>query len=430
MSQVSAGAGTGSVWLVGKKSAFFTLFVFFFLTQIDFVDRQMMVTVFPYLKEQWGLSDTQLGMLPMAIHIATAMLVIPTAWFIDRWSRKNVVVIMCVIWAAGVAGCGMATGYAMLLVCRIICGSGEAAYNPAAQALLSAQFPEKHRSKAIALNQVGASLGAPVGFMAGSIVIDKLGADHVLGILALPAFVFAVLALFIKDYKTVRVETQKEEKGSYLDVIASMLKTPSLIFLYVGAIIMTMIMGAGMSWMPSYFSRIAGMSVIGSTRVAAMLMFSSTCALLILGPILDILYKKHANAGPLVLASGLSCSTVLYVLVYGVLPPGSAIQIGVLLLASLSLGIVTTAGIVSVINLVHPSVRATAISLLVSCQSLLGFSLGPVVAGIISDHFDLGASMLIIHAMTGVAAIGYWICTVTYKRDIAKVAKAEISFEK
>ena len=71
----------------------------------DYVDRQVIVSLFPYLKAAWGLSDKQLGALVSVISLTIALGVIPVALVADRASRVKSVVVMAVIWSLATISC-------------------------------------------------------------------------------------------------------------------------------------------------------------------------------------------------------------------------------------------------------------------------------------------------------------------------------------
>ena len=76
------------------------------------------------------LSDTQLGMLISIVNIMLAVLVIPSAYFIDHWSRKKMIALMGGIWSLATGACAFAGGYWHMLMARFFIGAGEAGYNP------------------------------------------------------------------------------------------------------------------------------------------------------------------------------------------------------------------------------------------------------------------------------------------------------------
>jgi len=57
------GAQSEHGYLVSKPRAWFAFTLSFLLMTFDFVDRQIVVSMFPYLKAEWALSDRELGAL-------------------------------------------------------------------------------------------------------------------------------------------------------------------------------------------------------------------------------------------------------------------------------------------------------------------------------------------------------------------------------
>ena len=71
----------------------------------DYVDRQVIVTIFPHLKEEWGLSDNQLGLLVSIVSVTVAIFGIPAALVADRYSRVKSIVAMAVVWSLASISC-------------------------------------------------------------------------------------------------------------------------------------------------------------------------------------------------------------------------------------------------------------------------------------------------------------------------------------
>ena len=48
-------------YLVNRRAAWFAFAMTLALMVFDYIDRQVIVSLFPYLKAEWALSDKQLG---------------------------------------------------------------------------------------------------------------------------------------------------------------------------------------------------------------------------------------------------------------------------------------------------------------------------------------------------------------------------------
>ena len=77
----------------------------FLLMVFDFVDRQIVVSMFPFMKAEWGLSDAQLGALVSVVSITVALGTFPVAVLVDRWSRVKSIAFMGAVWSLATIAC-------------------------------------------------------------------------------------------------------------------------------------------------------------------------------------------------------------------------------------------------------------------------------------------------------------------------------------
>jgi MFS family permease len=424
-------------WPAGKRYAFLALTVTFLLALFDFVDRQVLASLFPFIKKEWGLSDTQLGGLVAIVNISIAVLAIPSAIFIDRWSRKKMLALMGVVWSVATGACAFAGTYAHLFIARFFIGAGEAGYMPAANSLLSALFPKRLRARVLSLIVVGTSLGVPLGLMTGAWIATHWGWRQAFGVVAVPGFFIALLALRLKDYKNVELSAAGPEQSAgnagrpaLLVILGAMLKTPTLLLVYLGTTSMLFFNGIVMNWLPTYFNRMAGIPMVEAAAYTSMALITSILSLLFFGTPADWLRKRLHNATTLMATACLSVSSFLFLLAFGALDPGSSLQIACLMVAHFTVACVSPLAYTTIIDLVHPGVRATGISLLITLQNVCGMGLGPLVAGAVSDRYDLGTAITMLAFAVVLGAVLYLLACLTYGRDLRKVSTsvAEIKF--
>ena len=84
----------GDDYLVGRRAAWFAFAMTFALMLVDYIDRQVIVSLFPYIKAEWGLSDKQLGALVSVVSVTVALGALPIALIADRTSRVKSIVVM------------------------------------------------------------------------------------------------------------------------------------------------------------------------------------------------------------------------------------------------------------------------------------------------------------------------------------------------
>jgi predicted MFS family arabinose efflux permease len=74
-----------------------------------------------------------------------------------------------------------------------------------------------------------------------------------------------------------------------------------------------------------------------------------------------------------------------------------------------------------VLNVMHPSVRATGASVLSLFQNLFGLAAGPLIAGVVSDHWGLETAMICMPLFCIIAAVMFMLAVRTYEDDVKHV---------
>src|SRR6516225_8586804 len=100
----------------------------FCLLLSDYMSRQAINALFPILKVQWQMSDTQLGSLSGVVPLAVGVLTLPFSIVADRWGRVRSIAVMVVLSSLATLGCAVASNYHEMFIARIFVGIGEAAY--------------------------------------------------------------------------------------------------------------------------------------------------------------------------------------------------------------------------------------------------------------------------------------------------------------
>ena len=122
-------------YTVSKSRAWFAFAMIFLLMMSDYIDRQIIVSLFPHLKAEWGLSDKQLGGLVSVISVVVAVGSIPVALLADRFGRVKSIFVMASVWSMATISCMFARNYAQLFAARAVVGLGETGYGSVGSAL-------------------------------------------------------------------------------------------------------------------------------------------------------------------------------------------------------------------------------------------------------------------------------------------------------
>src|ERR1700687_204615 len=85
---------------------------------INYVDRGNLATASPLLKDELGLSNSQIGLLLSAFFWSYAPLQPVAGWFAQRYGVRYVLPAGLALWAVATIITGLVTGFALLLVLR------------------------------------------------------------------------------------------------------------------------------------------------------------------------------------------------------------------------------------------------------------------------------------------------------------------------
>jgi MFS family permease len=139
---------------------------------VSFVDRQILSLLVTPIKEDLGLSDTQIGLLQgLAFAIFYTALGLPAGWLADRYSRRTIVAVGVLLWSFMTAACSATRSFWSLFTARIGVGVGEATLGPCAFSLISDYFPRERLGTALSVYSMGIFIGSGLAFVVGGVVV-------------------------------------------------------------------------------------------------------------------------------------------------------------------------------------------------------------------------------------------------------------------
>ena len=247
-----------------RRYAWSVFAILFALMVVDYIDRQVVVSMFSHLKAEWDLSDRQLGALVSIVSITVALGAVPLSLLADRWSRVKSIFLMALVWSLATIACAFAGSYAQLMGARSVVGLGEAAYGTVGAALLASLFPLRMRSTVLGAFLAAGMLGSVLGVMLGGFIAERWGWQAGFGAVGVPGLVLAfVFLLIVRDYKTVALpvddtETAKSAAKSGMTaraVIAELLRPRTALVTCIGAGLNLLVVSTTWAWLPSYFNR-------------------------------------------------------------------------------------------------------------------------------------------------------------------------------
>jgi MFS family permease len=415
----------------------YTNYVFsllFLLYMFDYIDRMVVSSLTPFIQQDWGITDTQVGALSSVVYWAIVALTLPISALVDRWSRRKTIGAMATLWSLATAACAFTTNFAGLMVARGFIGVGEAGYAPGGSAMISGLYPKEKRSWMMGLWNASIPLGSAIGVAVGGVIATNIGWKHAFGLVAAPGLIIAILFFLVKDYKTVelvkhkRENNTKKDRMSFSDLVREFVRKPALMLTYFGFSGMVFVTTSLLWWLDDYFHRFNDLPMDKASPKASLVMLLAIVGAPLGGYLTDRWHRKRENARLLFPGISALLATIFCLVAFTFL--SNTPQYLVLLLLGLSVTAFIPGAQAATQDLVHPGLRATSYSLAVIIQNLLGASLGPLVIGALSDKLGLDKALMFLPIFLLIASILFFTGSIFYKKDLAKVEDVPVEPEK
>jgi MFS transporter, Spinster family, sphingosine-1-phosphate transporter len=410
-----------------RRYAWMVFGILFLLMIVDYVDRQVIVSMFSHLKAEWDLSDSQLGALVSIVSVTVAIGAVPLSILADRWSRVKSIFFMALAWSLATISCAFAASYLQLFAARAVVGLGEAAYGTVGAALIATMFPLRMRSSVLGAFFLAGILGSVFGVVLGGAIAQRWGWQAGFGAVGIPGLILAFVFLFVvRDYKTVPLPKAAGEGSDTAlaarAIVSALLKPRTALIACLGAGFQLLTLSMTYAWLPTYFNRYYGLAPDQAGLKAGLVVLVGGIGAFVWGVVADRLTPRIACARLYVPAIGAILTSVLMGSAFAFLPPGNA-QFGLIVAGGLMMAVNVGPISAVVIDVVHPSVRATAASVLSLLQNLFGLAGGPLLTGMLSDRYGLQAALAVVPAFCVLAAILFALAARTYVNDLKEARR-------
>ena len=355
----------------------------------NFIDRQLLVILQESIKQELGLSDTQLGLLTgLVFALFYVTLGIPIARWADKSNRRNIVAASLAIWSFMTAISGLVTSYWQLALARLGVGIGEAGGSPPSHSIISDYFPPEKRATALSIYSMGIYIGILFGYTSGGWIDQNYGWRIAFYAIGIPGILLAILLYLTvkeppKGYSDPGV-LKTQEESSFLEVVKLLFSKKSFVFLSFACGMHTFsTYGVGNFFAP-FLARIHEMPI---AQIGLWMGLTSGIGGMIGtfggGYLADALVSKDVRwyfwiaiiAGiismPPSLVAYFSSSTILVMVMY--------------FFTSMLTAFYLAPCIAATHNLVDAKKRALASAIFFLILNIIGLGLGPVSIGLVSD---------------------------------------------
>lgn len=357
------------------------------LTVINFfnyVDRQVIFPLFDLIKQEFQINDFQLGLLGTVFMLVHSLASVPFGYMADKYVRKKIIAWGVLFWSAASFATGLANNFRTLLSTRALVGVGEAAYAPAATAMITNNTPPTFRARAQGIFNAGMFAGGTLGAMLGGIIAYYTQGNWrlVFFLISLPGLLLAWLSLQLKDSLAM---AQEHIRWNAKELFSN----KAYLWLVGSGIFTTFAVSGFTAWGIEFVMRYHGFSLRDTSIILGSTLMVAGVGGVFLGSYIADAWQRYVTWGraATVAVSLMLAGPIMYLGFLGV--GGKWLFFVLFFLGTMLLSFYNGPVTAVMHDIVPVKLYGTAFSVYLLTIHLLGSTLAPAVVGKISDNFSL-----------------------------------------
>lgn len=413
------------------------------------MDRQIVSILAEPIKQDLGLSDSQIGLLiGLSFVVVYTALSVPIARLSERVNRVWLLAACLSFWSIFTAVGSLAQNFTHLFLARVGVGVGEAGTNPAAYSLIADVASRKDRAKLLSIFNLGLPIGSFLGLAAGGVIASVFGWRQAFLLVGMPGLIVAIiLVLSLRDPRhdgsgrVIQKATKKRETSFKKDLL-EVLSKRSFIFILGGMASIIFLNYGKVSFYASFFLRnhfdgLVAVSVliqeqfgwsIKPLAILGLILGSLTGFFGALGTVLGgWLGDRFGGADPrgYLIVPIIGCLLQFPFLIAALSVPSFLSSIALFAVPAFLTATYLSPVVAAVVGVVRPTLRATATAISTTVAILIGFGCGPAVTGLLSDVYasqlgdnGLGVKFaLMTSSLSVISAAGFFALARLHIRD-------------
>lgn len=401
---------------ISRRYAWIAFAMIFALMLSDYLSRQVINAVFPFLKTDWSLSDTQLGMLVSVVALTIGVTAVPISIVADRIGRVRAVTVMALVWALATVACGLAESFTALLIARALVGLGEAGYGSTGAAILTRAFPARLHATVMGAYLAAGIVGSVLGIVLGGAIAQSFGWH--MAFIAMGAFGLVVAALFpVLVKEPPPLESAETDRVPIGRALANLVTTQTYVLIALATALCMFVQTAYIAWLPSYLNRFFGLDAAKASYATGLLLLCMSVGMVAGGMVVDRVSRHNP-------VNRLRTITIYCVILGSALIGALSLEPGVPQFILIGVGMFLSSSFLGPNMAVAADVtpeanHATTFGVMSLVVMLLGAAPGPVVTGKLADLLGLDTALLIVPVGALLGAVCYFLASRTYARDRA-----------
>lgn len=250
---------------------------------INYVDRGNLATAAPLIATQLGLSASRIGVLQSAFFWSYVPAQLLAGWLAERVNPYRTLAVGLALWSLATAAMGLVSGFATLIVLRVLLGLGESAAFPSISALLARHRPDR-LGEANGLISVGLALGPAFGTFVGGLLMARFGWRSVFVLFG------AISLAWLIPWQFATRATVRAQDASSIDnspPFAAMLRRRDLWGACLGHFCANFCLYFVIVWLPYYLVQERGFSVTAMAKIGGVVYLAYAASAFVTGKLSD-----------------------------------------------------------------------------------------------------------------------------------------------
>ena len=397
----------------------------------NYADRQAIFSVFPLLESEMHLDKVQLGLLGSSFALVYGICAPFAGNIVDRVRRKTAVLGGLWAWSIICMFTALATNFRQLLFFRAAEGLGETFYFPASMSLIGDYHGKGTRSRAMGSHQTSVYIGTIAGGFFGGLISQYYGwrwSFVVFGGLGV-LLGFALARLLREpergaaDLEDFQVRNRHEHRMSVAESLRAIWTTPTVLLCMGAFMLVNFVAMMLLSWMPAFLYEKFHLSLAMSGLTATIFIQLASMVGAPLGGWMADAWRRRFPGGRIAVQMlGLLGAAPFVVWCGQTLSVTSLIA--ALTCWGLFKGLYDANIFASVLDVIRPEARGTAVGFMNMIGWLVGAGTAPVAIGYIAQRASLSYAISIASiALVGASVLLMIAVVFTVGRDVERLRR-------
>jgi MFS transporter, FSR family, fosmidomycin resistance protein len=354
----------------------------------------------PLIGKDLGLSFSQIGSILTCQFIAGALSNLPGGMVVDTVGRKGLLMAVALSWVGlPYLVMGFSYSYWMLLACAALVGIGNNLWHPTAIPLLAQNHPER-RGLVVSIHAMGGNLGDAIAPLAVGAMLTVLSWRDVVVMNVIPGVAASALLLLLLgrsggvDLSPERSGTEGRSSVHSFAGVRLLLGNRTVLMLSLGSAVRAMTAMTLLTFLPIFLANELGYSPAWVGGILFALQAAGFAAAPVSGHLSDRMGRRN-----IIVTSMVMSGVVLLFMAFAGHSPAFALFVAFLGFFLFAIRAVLQAWL---LDATPRNLGGTSIGILFGAQAV-GSAIGPLIGGVIADHYGLVATFYYLAATIVVA---------------------------